>query len=214
MSTHSNPFVQGGWYCASSFTLGPDQSTEPPSIYGALPMTTDSGGNGSSGSSRGATHFQFTNPNPTILNSVVVSGTRELVRVSTDSRLAGYTAFRDAEGRSVALVEWGTAESRPQVQVRNAVMKGSAADWLKVVNDPRFGRPVRRMDVRGANFVWCPNGEALLLFTQTPSSNPLVVATKNRHIVDLEMSEQALTWGLLEPCIVAITLLLSGRRLE
>ena len=52
------------------------------------------------------------------------------------------------------------------------------------------------------------------LYSQTPGRNPLAVATKNRHIINLEMSEQALLSGLLEPCIVAITLLLSGRRLE
>ncbi|KAI5120818.1 hypothetical protein M0805_003214 [Coniferiporia weirii] len=211
MSTHSNPYVQGGWYGASSFTLGPDQSAQPTSVYGALPMSTSTEpGNG--GTARGATHFQFAHPSPTILNSVVLGPqTRELVRVTTDERLAGYTAFRDPEGRSVALIEW---VARPAVEVRGAVTKGPVSEWLKVVQDPRFGRPVRRMEVRGAKFVWCPNGEALLLFTQSPSSNPLVVVTKNRHVVNIEMSEQALAWGLLEPCIVAVALLLSGRRLE
>ncbi|THH09770.1 hypothetical protein EW145_g1789 [Phellinidium pouzarii] len=173
MSTHSNPYVQGGWYGASSFTLGPDQNADPPSAYGALPMlnTTD----------------------------------------ASDENLAGYTAFRDAEGRSIALIEW---TARPAVEVRGAVVKSSASEWVKVEQDPIFGRPVRRMEVRGAKFVWCPNGEALLLFTQAPSSIPLVVVTKQKHVVDLEMSEQALARGLLEPCIVAVTLLLSGRRLE
>ena len=98
MYTHSNPFVQGGWSGAFSSTIGGDV-TNPPSIYGALPMTT---GSPSAGSKSGATHFQFTNPNPTILNSIVVGPHRDgtihqLVNISTDDRLAGYTAFRDAD---------------------------------------------------------------------------------------------------------------------
>lgn len=171
MSTHSNPFAQGGWYNASFVDHRNDQT----SVYGALPMTTGPE-NGNAGG-RGPTHFQFSNPNPNILNSSIVgSGSRELIRVSTDERLSGYTAFRDAEGRSIALIEWA---SRPAVEVRGAVPKGSAGEWLKVVQDPVFGRlvlqgidldnalpfsrPVRRMEVRGAKFIWCPNGDALLV---------------------------------------------------
>ena len=75
MSTHSNPFVQGGWATPYSRPNG-DQIANPPSIYGALPMTTEQPG--MSGShSRGATHFQFTNPSPTVLNSIVVSTHRD-----------------------------------------------------------------------------------------------------------------------------------------
>lgn len=134
MSTHSNPFVQGGW--SSSF-----QDSNPPSVYGALPMTTRSNTGGAS--QRGATHFQFTNPNPTILNSTVVGPHRDgnihqLLKVSTDERLAGYTAFRDVEGKSVALIEW--TGSQPKVEVRGSVVKCPTGEWLKVVMDPTFGR--------------------------------------------------------------------------
>ncbi|KAL5485577.1 hypothetical protein ACEPAI_6618 [Sanghuangporus weigelae] len=213
MSTHSNPFIQGGW--SSSFGLNGDQRVNPPSVYGALPMSTAPATAGSS--KNGATHFQFTNPNPTVLNSTVVGPHRDgtvhqLVRISTDERLAGYTTFTDVEGRSIALIEW--TSSLPRVEVRSSVVKCSAGDWLKLSVDPNLGRPVRRMDVRGSRFVWCPNGDALLLYSQAPGSTPLVVATKHRNLVNLEMSDQALSLGLLEPCIAAITLLLSGRRLE
>lgn len=136
MSTHSNPFAQGGWYNASF--AGAEQT----SVYGVLPMTT--GPENGSGGGRGPTHFQFANPNPNILNSSIVGpGQRELVRVSTDERLSGYTAFKDTEGRSIALIEWASA--RPGVEVRGAVPKGSASDWLKVTQDPRFGRYVPTM---------------------------------------------------------------------
>ncbi|EJD06302.1 uncharacterized protein FOMMEDRAFT_165149 [Fomitiporia mediterranea MF3/22] len=213
MSTHSNPFVQGGW--SASFGRSGDYSANPPSVYGALPMSTSTGAGGASRT--GATHFQFMNPSPTILNSIVAGPHRDgsihqLVKISTDERLAGYTAFTDAQGRSVALIEW--TSSHPQVEVRGSVIKCAAGDWLKVIMDPTLGRPVRRMDVRGSRFVWCPNGEAILLYAQASNSTPLAVATKNRNVVNLEMSDQALSWGLLEPSIVAITLLLSGRRLE
>ena len=161
MSTHSNPFVQGGWATSSSRPNG-DQIANPPSIFGALPITTDASHSGSR--QRGATLFQFTNPNPNILNSTVVSTHRDgsvhqvcfhvhlsptvaedsitlnsqLVRISTDEKLAGYTAFRDANQRSVALIEW--VGGRPQVEVRGSVSKCFTGDWLKVVNDPNFGR--------------------------------------------------------------------------
>lgn len=131
MSTHSNPFAQGGWNSA----LGGDGA----SIYGALPMTTGPETPALNGGRGGPTHFQFANPNPNILNSSIVGPNRqELLRVSTDDRLAGYTAFRDVEGRSLALIEWTSA--KPGVEVRGAVPKGSASEWLKVVQDPRFGR--------------------------------------------------------------------------
>ena len=135
MSTHSNPFAQGGWYNASFSGEGGDRI----SVYGALPITTTGPETGRVGG-RGPTHFQFANPNPNILNSSIVGpGQRELVRVSTDERLSGYTAFKDIEGRSIGLIEWS---ARPGVEVRGAVPKGSASDWLKVTQDPRFGRYV------------------------------------------------------------------------
>lgn len=124
-------------------------------------MTTDDSAHSGS-RSRGPAHFQFINPNPTILNSVVVTRNRDgsaqqvrssfltwlelltdsfqLVHISTDERLAGYTAFKDANGRSVGLVEW--VGGRPQVEVRGAVAKCGTGEWLKVVNDPNFGRSV------------------------------------------------------------------------
>lgn len=135
-STHSNPFIQGGWYGTSMFSLGPDQGSQPPSVYGALPMT---GGSGPGGSSGGNMHFQFTNPNPNILNSIVVGpGRRPVIKVTTDQSLAGYTTFKDTENRSVALVEWQT--TRPKVEVRGSVSKTNAADWLRVAMDQNFGR--------------------------------------------------------------------------
>lgn len=83
-------------------------------------------------------HFQFTNPNPNILNSIVVGpGQRPVIKVTTDQSLAGYTTFKDTENRSVALVEWQT---RPKVEVRGSVSKTNAADWLRVAMDQNFGR--------------------------------------------------------------------------
>lgn len=135
MSTHSNPFIQGGWYGSSMFSLGPDQGGQPSSVYGALPMT---GGSGSGGSSGGNVHFQFTNPNPSILNSIVVGpGQRPVIKVTTDQSLAGYSAFKDTENKSVALIEW---QAKPKVEIRGSVSKQNAADWLRVSMDPKFGR--------------------------------------------------------------------------
>lgn len=60
------------------------------------------------------------------------------MNISTDDRLAGYTAFRDADGKSIALIEW--SGSQPRVEVRSSVAKVLAGEWLQVMMDPRFGR--------------------------------------------------------------------------
>ncbi|KLO06771.1 hypothetical protein SCHPADRAFT_678865 [Schizopora paradoxa] len=206
MSTHSNPFVQGGWYGQSQFSLGPDGTSNPQSAYGALPLGIPNNG-------VGHTLYQFTQPNPTILNSIVVSAADQRPRwkLTTDHSLAGYTTFKDADGKGVALIEWNPL---PKVEIRGSLAKMPASEWLRVAMDSRFGRSVRQMDIRGARFVWCPNGDFIHLFTQTPESSPCVTVAKRRSVVDISFTPQAISWGLVEPCIVAVALLLSGRRLE
>lgn len=131
MSTHSNPFIQGGWYGSSAFSLGPEHGSRPPSVFGALPTATGM-------KSVGNLHFQFTNPNPNILNSIVVGpGSRPMMKVTTDQSLAGYTTFKDVENKSIALVEW---QPLPKVEIRGTVLKVPVSEWLQVAIDTNFGR--------------------------------------------------------------------------
>lgn len=167
MSTHSNPFAP--WMCQfqSISSLGHNSHyaspgydnrnkspytsyAEPPSILGVLPMSTSHSHSHShshspfSHSSSTSHHiFEFTNLNPTILNSVVTatSATRPAFRISTDKGggVAGYTTVKDGEGRSVALIEWA-GSAVPSVEIRGVLPKVKARDWLKVTVEPSLGR--------------------------------------------------------------------------
>lgn len=133
MSTHSNPFVQGGWYGQSPFTIGPDGTGTPVSAYGALPMD-----GGSEPPIEGSVVFQFTNANPNILNSVVIGPEScPLYKITTNSSLEGYTQLKDVENKGIALVEW---ISQPKVEIRGSLAKIVVKDWLPVSVDVRFGR--------------------------------------------------------------------------
>ncbi|TDL15927.1 hypothetical protein BD410DRAFT_816845 [Rickenella mellea] len=241
MSTHSNPFAP--WMCqfqsisslghnSHSASPGHDNRNrspytsyaEPPSILGVLPMSTSNSHSHShsyspfSHSSSTSQHvFEFTNLNPTILNSIVTatSATRPAFRISTDKGggVAGYTTVKDGEGRGIALVEWA-GSAVPSVEIRGVLPKVKARDWLKVTVEPSLGRPVRVMFVKGVRFIWVPRDQQLHLYSQTPNSPPCAVVEKSRHAIKLLMTAEGLSWGLWEPCIVAVTLLLSGRRLE
>lgn len=51
--------------------------------------------------------FEFTALNPMLLNCAVLgSNNRVYFSVATDASTAGYTVFKDADLRSMALVEW------------------------------------------------------------------------------------------------------------
>ena len=143
MSTHSNPFIQGGWYGQSPFTVGPDGAGTPPSAFGALP-------GGSEPSPENATVFMFINPNPNILNSIVVdSSNRPIYKVTTNSSLEGYTQFKDVENKAVALIEW---IAQPKVEIRGSLPKVVASEWIPVTADQRFGRCV--LSVSDLGITW------------------------------------------------------------
>ena len=156
MSTHSNPFIQGGWFGHSQFSLGPDNSSDPASVCGALPMT---GTLHLPLPNHGISTFHFTASVPSqsinVLNSIVIGpapAQRAFMRVTTDASVAGYTTFKDGEGRSVAAIEWPTSTAHssanlalPKVEIRGTIPKISASEWLRVSSDPRFGRSVSSM---------------------------------------------------------------------
>lgn len=133
MSTHSNPFVQGGWYGQSPYSLGPDTTGTPSSAYGALPMV-----GGQAPPQDGWAVFNFTDPKPNVLNSIVVGPELSaMYKISTNQSLEGYTQFRDVENKAAALIEW---INEPKVEIRGSVAKVNASEWLPAYMDQRFGR--------------------------------------------------------------------------
>lgn len=102
-----------------------------PSLFGALPLAfqgTDS-----------FTTFYFTSLNTTILNCTLTgpNGQPHLYIV-TDSSLPGYTVFKTADGRNVALVEW--SQRRAQVEIRGALQKQPASQFIRLSPDRRYFR--------------------------------------------------------------------------
>ena len=55
--------------------------------------------------------------------------------------IPGYTTVKNANGVSVALVEWGRlSSSMPSVEIRNAVVKMPVGEWLKLKVSRLTGR--------------------------------------------------------------------------
>ena len=131
MSTHSNPFIQGGWFGPSPNTIGSDGSSMEQSMYGVLPY-------GMPSASTGCIIYQFINPNPTILNSIIIGPEKQpLLKLTTDQSLSGYTTFKDVQNKGIALIEWNPL---PKVEIRGSLRKVAASEWLSVSMNARFGR--------------------------------------------------------------------------
>lgn len=132
---YNNPY--GGWADAGQHpSAAYGQAAPPPSVFGALP-TTSSIAPASNMATYHATSFS-----PTIFNSTVVGPQGELCfHIVTDNELSGYTVFKDAQNKSVALIEWKTP---PTVELRG-IMSGSARSWLRLSQDRRCVRIINEL---------------------------------------------------------------------
>jgi hypothetical protein len=154
MSANFNPYVQG-WRVdngSSNRGLG-----EPPSIFGALPMT--SGGNAATATAataaaaRGghgqgqasdpnATVFHITDFRPNVLNASVVDARgRQCYKIVTDSpQQPQRTVYYDAQRRTVAIVDW--AGSRPSVEMPGLLPRQALRTWLHTGPDRAYVPPL------------------------------------------------------------------------
>jgi hypothetical protein len=121
-----NPY--DGWADAGQQpSLVWDNCVPPPSVYGALPSPAMA-------PVSNMVVFHATSFSPTILNSTVVGPQGQVYfHIVTDNELSGYTVFKDAQNKSIALIEWKTP---PTVELRG-IMSGSARSWLKLSSDRR-----------------------------------------------------------------------------
>ncbi|KAJ7080449.1 hypothetical protein C8R44DRAFT_992459 [Mycena epipterygia] len=196
-----NPYAQGGWQNpANSAPLGnfPPQ----PSIFGALPFSTPV-------PAPTLLSFAFTSFNPSILNSTVTGPqSRVYFRITTDSPTVGFTVFFDAASQPVAVIEW---LDQPVVEIRGILAKCSASQWLSLAQN----RSHRKMEAKGKMFVWVPGGNYIFLCA-AGLGQPQVYAqvSQGDHEVTLQLTPEAIQIGLLEICVVATFLLLSGRNID
>jgi hypothetical protein len=158
MSANFNPYVQGWRVDNGSSTRG---LGEPPSIFGALPMT--SGGNAhaaaaTAAAARGshahahaqapdpnATVFHITDFRPNVLNASVVDARgRQCYKIVTDTpQQPQRTVYYDAHRRTVAIVDW--AGSRPSVEMPGLLPRQALRSWLHTGPDRAYVHPIENI---------------------------------------------------------------------
>ncbi|KAF9460041.1 hypothetical protein BDZ94DRAFT_1170561 [Collybia nuda] len=197
---YNNPY--GAWADAGqqpSAAWG--ESVPPPSIFGALPTPSMS-------PSPNMAVFHATSFSPTIFNSTVVGPQGQVYfHIVTDNELSGYTVFKDAQNKSVALIEWKTP---PTVELRG-VMSGSARSWLKLSPD----RSSRSMEIRGMRYTWAPHNQAINLYVgEGHSATFLARVSRTKSSLAMELTPHASQLGLLNSIVVAAFLLQCGRNID
>ncbi|KAI0032414.1 hypothetical protein K488DRAFT_50024 [Vararia minispora EC-137] len=202
--TAFNPLVQGwAWSRTSTSTsmLGalPVVSMPPaipaPSLRPMLPLDSLS--------------FHITHYRPNILNATILGPqNRRLYRSVTDGTPGCPTVLRDEHQRAVALVDWS---GPPTVEIPGVLKRTPARNWLHL----SANRTSRHMEVRGMKYLWQPVGADICLFlNESDDKSILARVSRDSSGATLEMSGTAMQHGLLEICLVASTLFLSGANLD
>ncbi|KAF9077316.1 hypothetical protein BDP27DRAFT_1254318 [Rhodocollybia butyracea] len=190
----SNPF--------SAWVYNNDAHTRPSPTLGALP---------SSGStSTDFMTFYFTSLNTTILNCTLTAPNGQpYLYVTTDPSVPGYSVFKTADGRSVALVEWNQRSA--QVEIRGILHKQQASQYMRLSPDRRF----RIMTLAGQEYAWVPRDNTICMY-KVNSSNAACLAKLSREQGNfrLDVSPSVMQNGLLTPAVLGAVLLQSGRRID
>ncbi|KAL6300387.1 hypothetical protein BKA93DRAFT_740620 [Sparassis latifolia] len=179
----------------------------PPSVFGALPSL------GTTTAPRSiqpdSVTFQFTNFNTTILNcSVVGPQSRVAYRIVTEATTPSCTIFKDNESRNVAMVQW---QPNATVEIRNAAPKQRVRDWLSLSSDQKK----RKMQVGGVQYAWSPiDGFICMYKSQATAPRVLARIARGANTVLLELTQEALQLGLLEPAIVATVMFICGHNID
>ncbi|KAJ7292168.1 hypothetical protein C8J57DRAFT_223567 [Mycena rebaudengoi] len=198
MYSHINP------YATWSTSNAPRRGTLPaPSVHGALPFTADP-------SASTSLTFYFTALNPTILNCTVVGrNTFPYFSIVTDASMPGYTAFKNTDGKIIALIEW---KRSPLVEIRDVFSKQLVNTWLPLSRDSSH----RTMKLNGQEFIWAPQKSTICLYpagTATPELLARICRAED-GTVSLELTSAAISGGLLETSVVATVLLQCGHKID
>ncbi|THU91359.1 hypothetical protein K435DRAFT_909056 [Dendrothele bispora CBS 962.96] len=169
---------------------------QPPSVFGALPFTQQSG----------MLVYTFSY-NTDVTNSIVLGlGNTAQFEVTTES--GRYTLLKTpgAGGRAIALVEWGQP---PQVEVRDYVVKQPVSSFLRLSQD----RSHRIMFYRNRQFTWVPTGNAISV-RFSHHTELLARISQNGRAITLEIAQSAAQAGMLYMCLISTILLQSGRSID
>ncbi|KAJ6562609.1 hypothetical protein B0H19DRAFT_1288562 [Mycena capillaripes] len=206
--TNLNPYQ--GWSKSSgqsnnySSYGGASTSAPPPSVFGALPYPTPP----SSQFAPNLSTFYLTSLNPSVLNCTVIGPRSRLAyAVSTDSSMPGYTVVKNAERKSIALIEWS---KHPRVEIRGAVPKQETQGWLKISRDQTY----RTMTVRGFQYTLAPDNQYINLCSSGPSPQFLGRISRGEDSVIVEMTPDAIQLGLQDTTIVVAVLLQCGHNID
>ncbi|KAJ7122394.1 hypothetical protein C8R44DRAFT_622376 [Mycena epipterygia] len=197
MYSHINPYAT--WSNSNVRSAVPGV----PSVHGALPFAA-----GPSGSN--LVTFFFTALKPTILNcNVVGQNTYPYFKITTDASMPGYTAVKNADEKTIALVEW---KERPLVEIRDVFSKRRVSEWLVLSPDASH----RAMRFNGQQYIWAPKKSTICLYPAgTPTPELLArIFRGDDGTVSLELTTTAVTAGLLETCVVATVLLQCGHTID
>ncbi|KAJ4473151.1 hypothetical protein J3R30DRAFT_3296931 [Lentinula aciculospora] len=189
MST--NPFFSAWAYGAGSS-----------SVFGALPA--------SEFTTADFQMYYFTTMNPSILSCTLTkSNGQPQYYITTDSWLPGYTQFKSVEGQSMVLIEWNSRAA--EVEIRGALRKQYASDFLQLSRDRRF----RIMTFGGEQYAWVARDTTICMYkVNSSSANFLARLCKEQGIIRLEVSPIAIQTGLLPAIVLAVVLLQAGRRID
>ncbi|KAH8813895.1 hypothetical protein DL96DRAFT_506566 [Flagelloscypha sp. PMI_526] len=171
------------------------------SVFGALPFASPP-----SGPHLVPFNFRF---KTSVLNSEVVGPNDRLYfRVQTDERQNMYTGISSQQQVNAGHIEW-----RPTtlIEFSSVIQRQRANDWVQL--DSRTG--ARQTTIAGRHFTWAADNQHVYL--QSTGSHPEVMAriTRQSRSVSLEIVAQALSVpGILESCVMATILFLSGRELQ
>ncbi|KAF9458629.1 hypothetical protein BDZ94DRAFT_1325399 [Collybia nuda] len=197
----SNTYFQGSWYSSADNEVA--QNSPPPSGFGAFLQSP-------SVPPQSFTNFRFILANGDIRNSVV-SGpqNKQYFTVMTSPNNPGFTVIKSGDDRAVGAIGW---QKPVFLEIPGIVARQTTKNWIGLSANYRY----RTMDVKGRRFFWVPQSNVMSLYSSTSGSHPAPTAkiTEGAGFIDLEITPEGVTAGLLEICIVAGVLFGSGCNLD
>ncbi|KAH8831715.1 hypothetical protein DL96DRAFT_1779043 [Flagelloscypha sp. PMI_526] len=156
--------------------------------------------------------FVFTYDHDILNSSVLGPKGRQYFAIGTDvgkHLMSPTTIIQSAEGTH-ARIEW--RQPCPTVEWNGVLENQTTGEFLRLTPDQKG----RFMTFGRTQFVWLPFNTSVLLSTGSPSS-PEVVACVNiapYKSTILDIAAESIGQGMLEKIVLAVVLLLSGRRID
>ncbi|KAF8069102.1 hypothetical protein FPV67DRAFT_1105841 [Lyophyllum atratum] len=196
---HNHPY--DGWAESGQGQSSPWPANPPPSVLGALPYPTIS-------YASSIVTYHITSFSPNVLNSKVV-GPQGHVHfiIRTDNEMPGYTAIKNSQQSSIALIEW---KSSPIIEIRNLLTKQPVKSWLRLTHD----RSARSMEVRGVKYLWAPHNQSINLHAGDFARTFLANVSRTQTSIAIQITSDALQQRLLESVVIAALLLQCGRNID